>query len=153
MIRKFCSLARLTHLPSKVKIFRIDKTFISSSSSITKEAIFTNEHVELRRSLNKIIEKDINPFVDEWEAAFKFPAHDVFKKLGNAGFLGLNKPKKYGGMGLDFTYNVAMAEELGILTINCRSASRKSILNSIVFILTNPDCATVQNKLSSKYIN
>ena len=65
MIRKFCSMARLTHLTSKVNIFRSDKTFTSSSSSITKEAIFTDEHVELRRSLNKIIEKDINTMAFE----------------------------------------------------------------------------------------
>ena len=92
------------------------KAFLASSSSdnITKESIFTDEHVELRRSLNKIIEKDINPYVDEWEEACRFPAHDVFKKLGSAGFLGLNKPTEYGGMGLDFTYTLAMAEELGI---------------------------------------
>ena len=39
----------------------------------------------------QIIEKDINPYVDEWEEACSFPAHDVFKKLGDAGFLGVNK--------------------------------------------------------------
>ena len=86
----------------------------SSADNITAESIFTDEHAELRRSLNKIIEKDINPFVDEWEEQCRFPAHDVFKKLGDAGFLGLNKPTEYGGMGLDFTFSLAMAEELGI---------------------------------------
>lgn len=95
------------------------EAFFSSSSSdnITRESIFTDEHVELRRSLNKIIEKDINPYVDEWEAACRFPAHEVFKKLGNAGFLGLNKPTEYGGMALDFTFTLAMAEELGVFHI------------------------------------
>ena len=86
----------------------------SSADNITAESIFTDEHAELRRSLNKIIEKDINPYVDEWEEQCRFPAHDVFKKLGDAGFLGLNKPTEYGGMGLDFTFSLAMAEELGI---------------------------------------
>ena len=86
----------------------------ASADNITRENIFTDEHVEMRRSLNKIIEKDINPYVDEWEAECRFPAHDVFKKLGNAGFLGLNKPTEYGGMALDFTFTLAMAEELGI---------------------------------------
>lgn len=84
-----------------------------SSDNLARESIFTDEHVELRRSLNKIIEKEINPYVDEWEAACSFPAHDLFKKLGNAGFLGVTKPVEYGGMGLDFTYGVAVAEELG----------------------------------------
>ena len=62
-----------------------------SSDNLARESIFTDEHVELRRSLNKIIEKESNPYVDEWEAACRFPAHDVFKKLGNAGFLGVTK--------------------------------------------------------------
>ncbi len=42
-----------------------------------------------------------------------FPAHEVFKKLGNAGLLGINKPAEYGGMGLDYSYAMVMAEELG----------------------------------------
>ena len=40
----------------------------------------------------QIIENDINPFVDAWEEEKQFPAHNVFKTLGNAGFLGVNKP-------------------------------------------------------------
>ncbi|XP_020601383.1 probable acyl-CoA dehydrogenase 6 isoform X2 [Orbicella faveolata] len=71
------------------------------------------EHAELRTSLNKLIEKEINPYVDEWENAKSFPAHEVFKKVGSAGFFGVNKPAKYGGLGLDYSFSVAMAEELG----------------------------------------
>ena len=74
---------------------------------------FTEQHEELRRTLNRIIERDINPHVDEWEAAEIFPAHDLFKTLGEAGLLGVNKPVEFGGMGLDYSYAMAMAEELG----------------------------------------
>ena len=77
------------------------------------ESIFTDEHAELRTSLNKFIEKEINPFVDEWENDKRFPAHELFKKLGSSGFFGVNKPAKYGGLGLDYSFSVAMAEELG----------------------------------------
>jgi citronellyl-CoA dehydrogenase len=73
----------------------------------------THEHEELRRNLKRFIDDDINPHVDEWEAAEQFPAHDVFKKLGNLGYLGLTKPEAYGGMGLDYSYAVVMAETLG----------------------------------------
>jgi len=79
----------------------------------THESIFREEHAELRISLNKLIEKEINPYVDEWENAKSFPAHEVFKKVGSAGFFGVNKPTKYGGLGLDYSFSVAMAEELG----------------------------------------
>nr|KAG5698128.1 hypothetical protein BaRGS_001723 [Batillaria attramentaria] len=71
----------------------------------------------MRQSLNKIIEQEINPFVDEWEEEGFFPAHQVFKKLGDAGFLGVTKPVEYGGAGLDYSYSIAVAEELG--SINC----------------------------------
>uniref|UniRef100_A0A803VVF3 Acyl-CoA dehydrogenase 6 n=1 Tax=Ficedula albicollis TaxID=59894 RepID=A0A803VVF3_FICAL len=70
-------------------------------------------HRDLREALRKIIDKEINPFVDKWEEEGQFPAHKVFKILGQAGFLGVDKPTEYGGMGLDFSYNIAVAEELG----------------------------------------
>ena len=60
----------------------------------------TQEHQELRRNLTKFIDNEINPHVEEWEAAEIFPAHDLFKKMGNLGFLGLTKPEDFGGMGL-----------------------------------------------------
>src|SRR6185295_13923370 len=69
------------------------------------------------RSLKKLIDDEINPHVDEWEEAEIFPAHEVFKKLGDAGFLGITKPEKYGGLGLDFSYQAVMDETLGF--INC----------------------------------
>jgi citronellyl-CoA dehydrogenase len=77
--------------------------------------LFTPEHDEARRALQKFIAAEINPFVDEWEKAQTFPAHDLFKKLGGLGFLGLTKPVEYGGQGLDYSYAVMMAEELGAI--------------------------------------
>jgi citronellyl-CoA dehydrogenase len=74
---------------------------------------FTHEHEEIKRTLKRFIVEEINPHVDEWEAAEAFPAHEVFKKLGDLGLLGLTKPTDYGGMGLDYSYAVAMAETLG----------------------------------------
>ena len=74
---------------------------------------FTQEHEELRRNLSKFIDNEINPHVDEWEDAEIFPAHELFKKMGALGFLGLTKPEEYGGMGLDYSYASVMAETLG----------------------------------------
>ncbi len=73
----------------------------------------THEHEELKRNLKRFIEDEINPHVDEWEAAEMFPAHEVFGKLGDLGYLGLTKPETYGGSGLDYSYSVIMAEALG----------------------------------------
>jgi citronellyl-CoA dehydrogenase len=74
---------------------------------------FTHEHEEIRRTLKRFIDDEVNPYVDEWEAAEIFPAHEVFKRLGALGLLGLTKPEVYGGAGLDYSYSVLMAETLG----------------------------------------
>src|ERR1700726_5152250 len=78
--------------------------------------LFTAEHEDARRALQKFIAAEINPFVDEWEKAEIFPAHELFKKLGDLGFLGLNKPVEFGGQGLDYSYALMMAEELRAIT-------------------------------------
>ena len=73
----------------------------------------TPEHEQLADTVRKFVAKEINPFVAEWEAAQEFPAHELFKKLGNLGLLGLKYPVEYGGSGLDFSYSAVMAESLG----------------------------------------
>ena len=45
--------------------------------------LFTADHDEPRRILQKFIAAEINPHVDEWEDAGIFPAHELFKKLGD----------------------------------------------------------------------
>ena len=74
---------------------------------------WTHEHEELRRTAKKIVDEGINPHVDEWEAAGQFPVHHVMKLLGDAGLIGISRPGKYGGMELDYSYEVACAEEMG----------------------------------------
>ncbi|MBM3490502.1 MAG: acyl-CoA dehydrogenase [Alphaproteobacteria bacterium] len=77
--------------------------------------LFTPEHEALRQTVRTLVEREINPYVDDWEAAELFPAHEVFKKLGQAGLLGVHKPVEHGGMGLDYSYATAMTEELGLI--------------------------------------
>ena len=78
---------------------------------------FTHDHEQIRDTLKRYIDEHINPHVDEWEEAGIFPAHQVFKGLGDLGLLGLTKPEAYGGAGLDYSYGMVMAETLG--HINC----------------------------------
>ncbi|XP_078278906.1 putative acyl-CoA dehydrogenase 6 [Rhinoraja longicauda] len=100
-------------LGPRTRLHNDEATLQGLASQPTRGIIYTEEHHSLRESLRKIIEKKINPFVDKWEEAGIFPAHRIFKILGDAGFLGVNRPKEYGGLGLDFSYNIAVAEELG----------------------------------------
>ena len=49
--------------------------------------IYTEQHRELMRSVTKFIEAEINPHAEEWEKEGIFPAHELFKKMGDAGLL------------------------------------------------------------------
>ena len=73
----------------------------------------TDEHESIRETAAKFVDNEINPFVDQWEEDGIFPAHELFKKLGNLGMLGISKPEKYGGLGLDYSYSIVFAEEMG----------------------------------------
>jgi len=91
-----------------------------SSNAVTQNAMaqsyYEEDQISMQQTARRIIETDINPHVEEWEAAGEYPAHKVFKKLGDAGLLGVNKPVEYGGMGLDFKFSIALNEELGYIT-------------------------------------
>lgn len=76
---------------------------------------FTPEHRQLADTVKRFCEQEINPYVKEWEAAEIFPAHEVFKKMGNLGLLGVKYDPAYGGMGLDFSYSMVVAETLGAI--------------------------------------
>jgi len=93
---------------------------LSTSQSLSNQSeqavsFYDEEHKAMQQTARRIIETDINPFVDEWEREGQYPAKQVFKKLGDAGLLGVNKPVEYGGMGLNFKYNLALNEELGYI--------------------------------------
>jgi citronellyl-CoA dehydrogenase len=75
---------------------------------------FTPEHEALRRTVAKFVDTEINPHVDAWEAAEEFPSHQLFKKMGDLGLLGVKYDPDYGGLGLDFSYSMVVAEELGM---------------------------------------
>ena len=57
-------------------------------SSAQAEAFYNDDHKAMRSTLRKIIDTDINPHVNKWEAEESYPAREVFKKLADAGLLG-----------------------------------------------------------------
>src|SRR5256885_12078833 len=85
----------------------------SSQTPGAKRMLYTEQHRELMRSVTKFVEAEINPHAEEWEEAGIFPAHELFKKMGEQGLLGIHKPEEFGGQGLDYAYEVAFCEALG----------------------------------------
>jgi citronellyl-CoA dehydrogenase len=74
---------------------------------------FTSEHDQLRKLVREVVETEINPNVDRWEASPPFPAHELFPKLGALGLLGLEYDPRYGGQGADHSFTLVLFEELG----------------------------------------
>jgi alkylation response protein AidB-like acyl-CoA dehydrogenase len=72
--------------------------------------IFTDEHEQLRESIRRFVIKELRPHAEEWEET-TFPDW-VFERMGELGFLGLDKPEEYGGQGGDYYTSLVLAEEL-----------------------------------------
>lgn len=77
----------------------------------------THEHEQLRTTVKRWIVEQVNPYVDQWEAEQLFPAHQLFKQMGDLGLLGLCRSVDDGGLGLDHSYAAVLAETLA--DINC----------------------------------
>jgi alkylation response protein AidB-like acyl-CoA dehydrogenase len=76
----------------------------------TKHFIFTDEHEQLRESIRSFAIKELAPHAEEWEET-TFP-DSVFRRMGELGFLGLDKPEQYGGQGGDYYSSLVLAEEI-----------------------------------------
>lgn len=75
------------------------------------EPYFTEEHELLRKTIRKFVDKEVKPFVEEWESAGEFPI-EILKRMGDLGFLGLRYSKEVGGQGGDYFSSIVFAEEL-----------------------------------------
>ena len=75
-----------------------------------KHFIFTDEHEQLRDSITAFVQKEFAPHADEWEET-TFPS-SIFPRMGELGFLGLDKPEEYGGQGGDYFSAIVLAESM-----------------------------------------
>ena len=76
-----------------------------------KSQYFTEEHDLFRQSVRHFVEKEILPYGDQWEKEEKI-SRNLFLKLGEQGFLGINHEEAYGGSKADIFYTVAYLEEI-----------------------------------------
>ena len=77
----------------------------------------THEHDTLRSTIRRFIADEVDPNALEWERRGAFPAHEVFRRMAELGLTGVSKPPEFGGLGLDFSWEVLVAEELGHCSI------------------------------------
>ncbi|PQP34862.1 acyl-CoA dehydrogenase [Desulfobacteraceae bacterium SEEP-SAG9] len=89
---------------------------------------FTKDHQMVRKAVGDFVKKEINPHVNEWEEKGIAPLHDLFKKMGDLGFLGIRYDTRYGGQGLDYWYEMVFLEELA--RIDCGGVSMAIMVQS-----------------------
>ncbi|HDV0932834.1 TPA: acyl-CoA dehydrogenase family protein [Pseudomonas aeruginosa] len=73
---------------------------------------FDESHQLIRDSVRRFVEREVLPYIDEWEEAEEFP-RELYLKAGAAGILGIGYPEAYGGSCEgDLFAKVAASEEL-----------------------------------------
>jgi alkylation response protein AidB-like acyl-CoA dehydrogenase len=70
----------------------------------------TDEHEQLRESIETFAQRELAPHSDEWEES-GFP-DSVFKRMGDLGFLGVYFPEEYGGQGGDYFMSLMRGEAM-----------------------------------------
>lgn len=107
---------------------------------------FGESHELMRASVRKFVEREIKPHIDHWEEEGTFPL-DLYKKAGDAGFIGLGYPEEYGGTPGDIFHQVAYTEEI----MRCGSVGLPSSLGSSA-IAVPPILALGTEEQKRKYV-
>ena len=76
-----------------------------------ERTIFREEHHIFRESVRRFVDREIVPFHAQWEKDGIVP-RELWLKAGAEGLLCCTVPEEYGGMGLDYLFDVVVFEEL-----------------------------------------
>jgi alkylation response protein AidB-like acyl-CoA dehydrogenase len=93
---------------------------------------FSEEHELFRNSIDDFCQQHIAPNEVAWEKSGKID-RDLFVKMGEMGFLGIEFPEEYGGLGLDYMFTTVFAEALGYNT----SAGVTTSVSAHVYLAMN----------------
>ena len=76
-----------------------------------ERTLFREEHNIFRESVRRFVEREIVPFHAQWEKNGIVP-RELWLKAGSEGLLCCTVPEQYGGLGLDYLFDVVVFEEL-----------------------------------------
>ena len=79
--------------------------------SAAKSLYYDESHEAFRDTVRRFVEREISPFVDEWDEAGGFP-RELYKKAAGVGILGLGYPEEYGGSPCDQFHRIVLSQEL-----------------------------------------
>jgi acyl-CoA dehydrogenase len=72
--------------------------------------VFNAQHQMFRSAVRAFVEREVMPHVEAWEADGRLP-REIFRRMGELGFLGVEYDEKYGGAGADFMTSAVLHEE------------------------------------------
>lgn len=84
---------------------------------IERKIYASEEHKMMQKMIQEFISQEVLDHIDEWEKN-GMVSREIWKRAGELGLLCLDMPEKYGGGGLDFTFNALLIEELAKKGIN-----------------------------------
>lgn len=87
---------------------------------------FDDTHRMVRDTVRSFVQREILPYVNDWEEAGEFP-RELYRKAAEAGILGIGAPEKWGGSGEDVFMKVAACEEM----VRCTSGGVGASLGSL----------------------
>lgn len=102
---------------------------------------FDTQHLEIiRENAADFSKKNILPYVMEWDENQYFPI-DLFKKLGEQGFMGILVPEEYGGVGLGYQEYITVIDEISKVcgSIGLSVAAHNSLCTNHIFTFGNEE--------------
>ena len=96
---------------------------------------YTQEQVQLRKSVRELAEAEIAPHVLEWDEEQIFPM-DAVKKIGEMGLLGTIFPEELGGAGMGYIEYAIVIEELARVdpSVGLIVAAHTSLCSNHIFV-------------------
>jgi alkylation response protein AidB-like acyl-CoA dehydrogenase len=103
--------------------------------------MFATDHMSLiRDSAREFAETYIRPHIMEWDEVQHFPV-DLFKKMGESGFMGIVVPEQYGGAGLSYQDYITILDEISKVcgSIGLSVAAHNSLCTNHILSFANED--------------
>jgi hypothetical protein len=100
----------------------------------------TENQILIRDTIRDFAQNKIKPKIMEWDEAQHFPM-EIFRELGELGFMGIIFPEEYGGAGLGYVDFVLIIEELGKVdpSISLSVAAHNGLCTNHIFRFANEE--------------
>ncbi|SDS18221.1 acyl-CoA dehydrogenase family protein [Agrococcus carbonis] len=103
---------------------------------------YDDEHEAFRESVREFVARHIAPHLAQWEAD-GLTDRDLYRRMGEAGMVGLAIPEEYGGMGVDdYRFRLVISEELsrvGAASVNATFGVHDDIVLAYLLDLATPE--------------